>query len=39
MPKVMDVKVSSNEGSDVLTLYNLEELQENKIYDLEIHIV
>ncbi len=38
MPKVMDVKVSSNEGSDVLTLYNLEELQENKIYDLEIHI-
>ena len=39
MPKVMDVKVSSNEGSDVLTHYNLEELQENKIYDLEIHIV
>lgn len=39
MPKVMDVKVSSNEGSDVLTPYNLEELQENKIYDLEIHIV
>lgn len=39
MPKVMDVKVSSNKGSDVLTLYNLEELQENKIYDLEIHIV
>lgn len=39
MPKVMDVKVSSNEGSGVLTLYNLEELQENKIYDLEIHIV
>ena len=39
MPKVMDVKVSSNEGSDVLTSYNLEELQENKIYDLEIHIV
>ncbi len=39
MPKVMDVKVLSNEGSDVLTLYNLEELQENKIYDLEIHIV
>lgn len=39
MPKVMDVKVSSNEGSDVHTLYNLEELQENKIYDLEIHIV
>lgn len=39
MPKVMDVKVSSNEGSDVLTLYNLEELQENKIYDLEIRIV
>lgn len=39
MPKVMDVKVSSNEGSDVPTLYNLEELQENKIYDLEIHIV
>lgn len=39
MLKVMDVKVSSNEGSDVLTLYNLEELQENKIYDLEIHIV
>lgn len=39
MSKVMDVKVSSNEGSDVLTLYNLEELQENKIYDLEIHIV
>ena len=39
IPKVMDVKVSSNEGSDVLTLYNLEELQENKIYDLEIHIV
>lgn len=39
MPKVMYVKVSSNEGSDVLTLYNLEELQENKIYDLEIHIV
>lgn len=39
MPKVMDVKVSSNEGIDVLTLYNLEELQENKIYDLEIHIV
>ena len=38
-PKVMDVKVSSNEGSDVLTPYNLEELQENKIYDLEIHIV
>ena len=39
MPKVMYVKVPSNEGSDVLTLYNLEELQENKIYDLEIHIV
>ena len=39
MPKVMDVKVSSNKGNDVLTLYNLEELQENKIYDLEIHIV
>lgn len=39
MSKVMDVKVSSNEGSDVLTPYNLEELQENKIYDLEIHIV
>lgn len=39
MSKVMNVKVSSNEGSDVLTLYNLEELQENKIYDLEIHIV
>lgn len=39
MPKVMDVKVSSNKGSDVLTHYNLEELQENKIYDLEIHIV
>ena len=39
MPKVMDIKVSSKEGSGVLTLYNLEELQENKIYDLEIHIV
>lgn len=39
MSKVMDVKVSNNEGSDVLTLYNLEELQENKIYDLEIHTV
>lgn len=39
MPKVMDVKVSNNEGSDVLTSYNLEELQENKIYDLEILIV
>lgn len=39
MPKVMDVKVSSNEGSDVLTLYNLEELQENKIYDLPITLV
>lgn len=39
MPKVMDVKVLSNEGSDVHTLYNLEELQENKIYDLEIPIV
>lgn len=39
IPKVMDVKVSSNEGSGVLTLYDLEELQENKIYDLEIHIV
>ena len=38
MPKVMDVKVSSNEGSDVLTLYNLEELQENKIYDLEKYL-
>lgn len=39
MPKVMDVKVSSNEGSDVLTLYNLEELQENMIYDLPITLV
>lgn len=39
MPKVMDVKVSSNEGSDVLTHYNLEELQENMIYDLPITLV
>lgn len=39
MSKVMDVKVSSNEGSDVLTLYNLEELQENMIYDLPITLV
>lgn len=39
MPSIMEVKVLSNEGSDVHTQYNLAELQENKIYDLEINIV
>lgn len=39
MPSIMEVKVLSNKGSDVHTQYNLAELQENKIYDLEINIV
>lgn len=39
MPSIMEVKVLSNGGSDVHTQYNLAELQENKIYDLEINIV
>lgn len=37
--KRMEVKVLSDEGSDVHTYYYLGDLQENKIYDLEIPIV